>query len=253
MRRSEIIQKVTSPDWLSFSTEESATGYSIFETQDRFFHERLAERTLCGVGIAAILLGYFVWFLPDSMTPDHPVMTRLTLSVICIGTGIALYFFASRGFRKVVHLDLSKRKLSLAHVNTKQQSLFGYNYNMEEIDSIFVRRGVTEGALASLHIRVAGMPVSLKLLHGLQDELEELHGLLCRDIHSALDCAPKRVQKPIRSGLATKTRRPGKRRKARKKYAVSIPVHAKTPQIEEPAPVVRKPILAEGHQVAKAS
>ena len=169
------------------------------------------------------MIGLLVLLLPGGVSPEHSTVTRITLSALCMGMGTAVYFLASRAFRKVLHLDLATQTVSLAHVTPKNKSLFDAGYKMDEIESIFVRRGVTKGGLAALHIRIAGNPSSLKLLHGEQEELEELHLFLCRDIHSALDCTPRRVQRPAYRGLSVKTPRPEHRSRARKTYPVALP------------------------------
>lgn len=233
MKRSEIITKVTTPEWQSFSAQDTATGYSIYESKDRFLAKNPAEKTLCSAGIMAIVIGLLVLVLPGSAPSGHSMMTRIALSALCMGMGTAVYFLASRAFRKVLHLDLATQTISMAHVSPKDKSLFGEIYRMDEIESLFVRRGVTKGSLAALHVRMAGKAVSQKLLHGAQDELEDLHLLLSRDIHSALDCTPRRVQRPAYRGLTVKTPRPEHRSTARKTYPVALPVGYQVPDPEE--------------------
>jgi len=239
MKRTEIITKVTTPQWQSFSARDTVTGYSIYESKDRFCHRNPAETTLCTAGLAAIVIGLLVLALPGGISAQHSVMTRIVLGVLCMGMGAAVYFLAARSFRKVVHLDLSTQMISLAHVSPKNKNLFEDSYKLNEIESIFVRRGVTNRALASLNIRISGKSASQKLLHGVQEELEELHLLLCRDIHSALDCTPRRVQRRAFRGLATKTPRPEHRCMARKTYPVALPINYRSvaiPEAEMPEP-----------------
>jgi hypothetical protein len=73
--------------------------------------------------------------------------------------------------------------------------------------------------------------------------LEDLHLLLSRDIHSALDCAPRRVQRPAFRGLVVRTprpehrsaehRSPEKRGKLRKTYPVALPASYQVPDLQE--------------------
>lgn len=233
MKRSEIITKVTTPEWHSFSAQDSATGYSIAESTDRFSDRNTAERMLCVAGISAVAIGFLVLVLPNSLSAGHSMMTRIALSALCMGMGTTVYFLASRAFRKVLDVDLANQTISLAHISPKDKSLFSEMYRMDEIESIFVRRGRTKGALAALHVRMAGNAASEKLLHGAQDELEELHLLLSRDIHSALDCTPRRVQRSVFRGLVVKTPRPEHRSKGRKTYPVALPVGYQVPGLDE--------------------
>ncbi len=172
-----------------------ASGYSVYEAEDRFWTERMAEAVLRIAGVLLILFGYVQWFIPASFLQGDPVLARMALSVLFMGTGVGLYLFASRGFRKVLHVDLANRSLGIARVNARHRSLLRRDMPMADIESIFVKRAEDRHELARLDVRSKSAPWTSTVLKGAQEELDDLHRLICQDVRTALDCTPRRVRR----------------------------------------------------------
>ncbi len=179
--------------WTTISVRTSGDGYSVYEAEERFWRERIAENVLRLSGVFLILAGYLQWFIPSNAYQGDAVLAKMALSVLFMGTGIALYLFASRGFRKVLRVDLDNRRIAMARVNTKNRSLVKRHMPMAEVESLFVKRAGDRHELATLTLRPKGSGECHAVLKGAQDELEELHGMLCADVHKALEPSPRRV------------------------------------------------------------
>jgi len=172
--------------WRTIAVARTEAGYAIFETPDRFWRERMAEAVLRIVGVGLILAGYIQWFLPDTMLQGNPMLARMVLSGLFMGTGIALYFFASRGFRKEVHFEVLNRQISMGRLNSKDRCLISRQIPMDRIESLFIGRASTDAPMATLNIRLTGLSRAQCIMRGGQSEIEELHRQLSRDIQIAM-------------------------------------------------------------------
>ena len=194
-------------EWKTITVLTHASGYSVYEAEERFWRERFAEGALRIAGVLLILAGYVQWFIPAEALQGNPVAARMALSVLFIGTGVGIYIFASRGFRKVLHVDLSNRSVGHARVNTKNRSLVRRDLPMGDIESVFVKRAEERHGLATLNLRTKKAPWISTVLRGAQEELEDLHQVICQDVRVALDCSPRRVRRSAPS-RAVPTPRP---------------------------------------------
>ena len=175
-----------------FPITPNADGYIIREPSARFNNERIAEHVLRLAGSGSILFGYFHWFLPDLVHLGEGMQIRWLLTLAFVGTGLALYIFGARGFRKEVFIDTFQRRITVANVNSRQAGIIRFSFPMSDIESLFVRRG--EGT-AALMMRVKGKDRPHILLRGDSNALDSLHRKFCRDIRDSLQATkPKRVQ-----------------------------------------------------------
>ncbi|MCG6901771.1 MAG: hypothetical protein LJE68_03735 [Rhodobacter sp.] len=208
--------------WRTLTALEEPTGYTVIEADARFIRERLAENTLRLVGAFMILAGYVQWFLPGLLVGGGPVHIRIGLTVVFMGVGLAVYLLASRGFRRVLQMDLAARRVAVARVNSKNRSMFRLEFSMDEIESAFVKRSKTAPSQAALNIRVRNSGRCLDVLFGDPRELDALHKLLCQNVRMAMECAPRRVRN-LRSATGVVTPRPNRRvRKLRPVMAAAI-------------------------------
>ncbi len=200
--------------WRSVTHQGEAAGYSVFESEDRFWRERAAEGVLRIVGVLAILAGYVQWFLPAELLDGDPIMARMGLSALFMGVGFALYIFASRGFRMMLNVDLTRRRIGWARLNARNLSPVRRTYPMDRVEGFFVQRGGSgPQAMASLRLRLKGGFGPVVLLHGEAAEIEALHRQIVEDMHTALNCAPKRVQRRHRFAVQHARARPNRRRR----------------------------------------
>ncbi len=212
--------------WRTISAIETGQGYSVYEAPDRFWRERMAEAVLRVAGVSLIFASSAPWFVPDAMLRGDPVLARTALAVVFTLTGIALYFFASRGFRKEVRFDADARQIGLCRLNANDRCLVSRQVPLDRIESLIVARATAGRPLAALNLRQKGSPHSICIMRGAQSEIGELHRQLCRDIQVALTLSaplPRasgtgqvaaavrrvsalRAESPVRRGMATARR-----------------------------------------------
>ena len=144
------------------------------------------------VGIFSILLGIAQWFLPNTATADL-LHGRWILLLLFIGTGVALYFFAHRGFRRELLVDLSKRSVAMARVNSSGRSLVRQIFKMDDVESVFVQRS-SDRDINVLCFRMRGRNLPIAVAQGTRGDVESLHKWLCRVIGNGIVYHPRRVQ-----------------------------------------------------------
>jgi len=164
------------------------------------------------VGVCLILAGYVQWFLPDLLIHGHSVVARLALTAAFMGTGLVLYLFASRGFRKEVHFDTHAKRIRMARVNASDHSMISHDFAMADIESLFVNRSAEQPKLASLDMRLKGSARKFSLMRGAPAEIENLHSQLSRDIKIALMLSQKAARptrvKPVSKATAIRQASP---------------------------------------------
>ena len=191
----------------SIETFESGPGYELRECGKGFAYERLAEHALRISGALVILAGYAQWFVPETFLRGDPIIARTFLTILFMGTGLAIYLFGSRGFRQMVRLDLKSRELVIARLNSKNRTLIARRLPLRDIESLVIKRPRMHCLQAVLELRLKGVARPRPLLGGNLQDLELIHLRLCRDIRAALDAAPKRIPRhPVRQARATTPR-----------------------------------------------
>ena len=196
----------------SFAASQDAEGYSIAETDDRFRRERVAEAALRITGVILVLAGIVHWFLPGVALGGDHVVARSALTAAFIGTGVALYLFASRGFRHALRIDIARRQVGIARLNASGRWLVRRAVPMARIESLVIKRPTPRQPLADLRVRIAGRHGSFSAMRGRPDEIEALHRRLCLDIRLTLrtgGVSPARVKRRgVRFIPLFQTRRP---------------------------------------------
>ena len=192
----------------SVATVDLNGGYELREVGKCYSCEKITENALRIAGALVILAGYVQWFIPADLLRGDPIIARTFLTVLFMGTGLAIYLFGSRGFRKVVRLDFKARELTITRQNSKHQSMVGRTLAMADIESLVVKRASAPGAQAVLEIRMKRGKRTVSALSACQQDLELAHLRLCRDIRAALDEAPKRRPKRPNRKARAKTPRP---------------------------------------------
>ncbi|MCP3969065.1 MAG: hypothetical protein GY717_01835 [Rhodobacteraceae bacterium] len=203
--------KTGAREWRSLKAETDNSGYSVFESECRFRHERFAEHTLRLTGVFLILAASLQWFRPAALISGSAVQTSLGLTALFGATGLALYFFASRGFRRMIRVDLGDRRIRTARVDSRNRTRPTRQFALGEIESVYIKRGDTAHAPARLELRLRGGNECVPVLTGDRAELEELHALLCRDVRHAMDCSLRRVNPGATASGAPTRARPDRR------------------------------------------
>lgn len=189
--------------WKSLDYSMGRSGFRVCEAPGQFKKERMAEHVLRIVGVMSILAANINLFAPEIFGMSAVALqARFALTVALAGVGVALYFFAVRGFQRAVQLDVKRRKVVLARLNSNDNSLFQQEFAVDEIESLFVKRG--DGAEKGvLCLRLRGRNAPVTALKGKKSELSSLHRLVAETVQENRCPKPRRVNTPA---LAQKRR-----------------------------------------------
>jgi len=185
------------PNTATLDFHSDPSGYTVVESNDRFWRESIAERALRLTAMVLIIVGYAQWFFPNGMFDGDDFVNRTVILALFTATGILLYLFASRGFRRQLRLDVSAGVLIVARVNTRDRSLGTRRIVLKDIQSIFVCRAHDRHKLAMLKLRLRGQPGAVVVMRGSSTELETLHARLCLDARMT-QTTPARPRRPQR-------------------------------------------------------
>ena len=160
-----------------------------------------------GMMIAA---AYLQWFLPMLLGQAGTFPQHIVLGTIFLATGAGIYLFASRGFRKVLFIDLANRCVEVALADSRKTKVTLRSFPMAAIESVFVKPSDGSPNRATLNLRIKGRANSFAVLRGERDELDGVHRKLCHDVHAALECRPRRVTARKVSPISSPDPRPAR-------------------------------------------
>lgn len=159
----------------------SSTGRGLIagERFERFKIEAMTEMALRIAGIVMIMGSITMWFfLPLNPDTGRLASFGLTASVMAAG-GLCVFAYGTRGFRRRMTLDMDAGKLILTKINMHDQARVSREITLGTIDSVFLRRPMQPGGVATLLVRVAGTDAPAVALTGDIHEVEEVHAELC--------------------------------------------------------------------------
>ena len=115
-------QAIPKPEsrWTSVHSSVSKTGYGLNEAADLFGKEKRAQAVLRLAGGMMIAAAYLQWFLPMLLGQAGTFPQHIVLGSIFLATGAGIYLFASRGFRKVLFIDLANRCVEVALADSRK-------------------------------------------------------------------------------------------------------------------------------------
>ena len=178
-------------------TEKTSWGYIVREKADRFDHETVLEASCRFLGFVLVLCAYAQWFLPGLMFNGDAVAMKGALSFFLCGTGVAVYWFASRGLRGELEVDQTRRELRLVSLNSRGHKRLRARICMRDIESAFLRRTKEADAPAFLMVRLRRGGAPIKLATGLEDELMELQQRLKTDVKPVSEKLEERMARSV--------------------------------------------------------
>lgn len=181
--------------WHSVRMSQTINGYTVSETPDRFAHEALTELVCRSVGIVLVIAAYAQLLLPSPILLGDPAMTKALLLIAFSATGLGVYAFATRGFRKQLKVDLTARRLSVSKLNGHGSTRISIEVPFGDVESLYVQRPDERGGQAILFARKSGIPSTVCLLRGRENEIAALHGRLCRELRFAMAERSRRAEK----------------------------------------------------------
>lgn len=193
--------------WRSVSFQKTGMGLVASERLERFKLEAASELALRLVGGLLVAGSTLLWLiLPMGLAGDQ-LVSHAMLAAIFTAVGLSVYAYGSRGFRRQVVFDGKRRVLSLTKVNVNDQVRVARVFEVDAIDSMFLRRSSKRGEFASLLVRVSGKPTPILALTGDKAELEQVHRVLCDLVQSrdnGLDLSHRRATRQSRSLAAVR-------------------------------------------------
>jgi len=188
------LENMLSAEWDSVALTRTPLGLTAQERFERFRFEALSELALRLVGGVIVALSTILWLILPADTGSGQFLSHGLLAAVATATGLAVYAYGTRGFRRQISLDARRGTLALTKININNQSRVARRIDVREIESIFLRRPAAPGLQASLCIRPAGgRHTPILALTGDKAELEKIHLHLCDMVHKGTQAPSVRV------------------------------------------------------------
>ncbi|WP_422033170.1 hypothetical protein [Roseovarius sp.] len=179
------LENIYEGEWSTVSLTATALGLTVRERFERFKVEAMSELVLRLAGGLMVAGSTLLWLvLPLGAGADQLVSHSL-LATLFTATGLVVYAYGTRGFRRQLSLDAKRGTLSLTKINMNDQGRVVRSIRLNEIESLFLRRPAGRAGFASLYVRVAGQDSPLLALTGSTAELERIHEDLCDVIQTS--------------------------------------------------------------------
>jgi len=182
------LENIYEGDWSTVSLTATALGLTVRERFERFKVEAMSELVLRLAGGLMVAGSTLLWLvLPLEASADQ-IVSHSLLATLFTATGLVVYAYGTRGFRRQLSLDAKRGTLALTKINMNDQGRVVRSIRLNEIESLFLRRPAGRTGFASLYVRVAGQDSPLLALTGATPLLIHALGatlLVGRVIHAA--------------------------------------------------------------------
>lgn len=172
-------------EWSTVSLTKTALGLTAQEKFERFKIEAMSELVLRLAGGLMVAGSTMLWLILPMDAGAEQLVSHSLLATLFTATGLIVYAYGTRGFRRQLSLDAKRGTLALTKVNINDQGRVVRAIGLDDIESLFLRRPPARMAQASLYVRVAGQDTPILALTGSTPELERIHGQLCEIIQIA--------------------------------------------------------------------
>lgn len=200
-----VSRKQMDANWRSVSLFQTDMGLVARERFERFKIEAASELVLRLVGGLLVACSTLLWVILPMGLAGEQLVEHATLAAIFTAVGLGVYAYGTRGFRRQLSFDGKKRVLSVTKINVNDQIRVARKINVDEIDSVFLRRSTKRTGFSALLVRVSGHATPIVALTGETDELEQVHRTLCDLVQTkdnGLDLSHRRARARTR-GLAS--------------------------------------------------
>lgn len=161
---------------------ETHWGMIIRDTDAGNRLDHLAEGLLKILAVAVLFASVLPRVLAGDGLGGTVVTTQMSLSAAFLATGIGIYVYAGRGFRREVHLDGIQREVRFATRNSRNISTIRRQIPMMHVQSCFLKRTKSKKAAAQLLLRLisSGQPflIASGEEHNLVPVLEQMDDLI---------------------------------------------------------------------------
>ena len=139
------LEKVESGEWRTVSMRPTSVGLTARERFERFRIEAMTEIALRVVGILMVVGSIMLWFLVPMEDTTGRIASHSAVASMLAVTGLGVFFYGTRGFRRQLNLNVNEGTLSLTKININEQARVSRLIKIGEIDSVFLRRPATPG------------------------------------------------------------------------------------------------------------
>ncbi len=156
------------------------------------------------LGLISMLGGLMIGYL--SPLPFHVWMFNgsMVSGGVLIASGLVLYAFGTRGFRRQLIVDTDRREVEFGRVNSNDNCRIATTFSFDQIESIFVKKASDAMGNTGLMLRVRGHNTPIMLLAGEEADLRGMHETICTLIKpSRLPETPKPAKAKLFQQMAT--------------------------------------------------
>lgn len=155
-------------------------GYTIAEPLART--PGLAVPVLRFLGLVLVLAAYGQWLLPSTLFQGEALLTKAALTAVFGMSGIGLYWFASRGVRRIVTVDLSRRQVRLAQRNSRGDDRVRMVQPISKVEGAVLKRAADPAIPSELFLRLKGRRAPVLIAAGDEAQLLALHKRMAEDL-----------------------------------------------------------------------
>lgn len=175
--------------WNTVSLVQTEMGLTARERFERFKLEAMSELVLRLAGGLMVAASTMLWLVLPTGSGTEQVVSHSVLAALFTATGLIVYAYGTRGFRRQLSLDAKRGTLSLTKININDQARVARTIDIDDVASIFLRRPSARPGFASLYVRVSGSDTPQMALTGDTKELEVIHQELCEIIQAGTEYA----------------------------------------------------------------
>ena len=179
------LENIYEGDWSTVSLTATALGLTVRERFERFKVEAMSELVLRLAGGLMVAGSTLLWLVLPLGAGTDQIVSHSLLATLFTATGLVVYAYGTRGFRRQLSLDAKRGTLSLTKINMNDQGRVVRSIRLDEIESLYLRRPSGRAGFAALYVRVAGQDSPLLALTGATEELERIHEDLCEIIQTS--------------------------------------------------------------------
>lgn len=174
-------QVVRDPVINPYKIEETHWGYIVRANQDLGRGVAVAQSIcrLFGCGLLAAAIG--LWLLPSVMFGAEAMFMRFFATVVFVSMASLLLWYATRGGRSEVQIDLSRGEVrEVIRNHTRKQTLLG-SYGFDSVGAVDLEQGIDPTEM-DLVLRYRNAGGCLVLASGAEAELTLLRDRIARDV-----------------------------------------------------------------------
>ncbi len=167
-----------------YALEEREWGYVVFPIGEVSPWAVLSQLAAWAAGVAAGVAAAAIWLVPSAV--DAMALARVGLTGALLVTAALLLWFASRGLRPEVEIDLRRREVRQMVRNRAGRPTLVARYGFDRIGGVVLDRSAGRGQYrpshAALVLRYRNTAQMLPVVYGRASDLMALRDRLGRDL-----------------------------------------------------------------------